>query len=59
MKECKNCKWHVGSPGCKGDCHRHAPFMRLLVTTDRYLEYYGIWPETRDENSCGDFEVKE
>ena len=59
MKTCEVCKWWLKTMGGNGHCQRHAPISRLLVTTDKHLVYYGLWPTTHESNSCGDFEAKD
>lgn len=53
-KECNMCRFYKHQ-ACV--CQRHAPMIRLLLTTDRYAENYGIWPRVGYNESCGDFEV--
>lgn len=58
-KICEHCKLWVKYQGLDGCCHRHSPTTRLIITTDKYLNHYGIWPKTTTEQFCGDWEAKD
>ena len=58
ISQCRDCVFYREKPGAEGFCHRHAPYMRLLVTTDKYIESYGTWPVVQVNDSCGDYSDK-
>ena len=65
---CKACKWWVKTGPLHGQtqtkfwgvCCRHAPRPMIdLYNSDYPTDEMAIWPKTREENFCGEFQAKE
>ena len=61
-KACSVCKWwrRINSYGVQtydyGHCQRHAPIIKSAINAHHNMEYHTTWPQTHENDSCGDFE---
>jgi hypothetical protein len=49
---CGTCRWHNQRPRVLSQCRRYAP-----VVTTRSILAQTVWPETKDNDWCGEWEA--
>lgn len=53
MAACQSCK-HFSA--LSNECRAHAPTAQLVPGPEGRLQVIGVWPATRKEHWCGEFE---